>query len=531
MQRPVDRRRRLLLARGVAAVPLPVLVGSAAAAAQARVAPPVAIPARSVYVGTNVAGLAYYGSNFPFADLMKTSGGWGSSDKAPFAATAADGTPAALRPGQTAGTPVAWDHARHPAGRYTVLWNGEGTISFPHSRIRIVERQPHRIVLEPTDLGVQLWIGIDATNPADPIRDVRFLLPGTEATAATQPFNPTYLERIAPFSMLRFMDWGATNGSPVVEWADRAPPNAVAYTGRTGVPIEAMIDLANTLRVDPWFCIPHRASDDYVRQFARLVHDRLDPALRPHVEYSNEVWNGGFEQTRWALAQSEARGLPRPAGLPSVFYARRAVEMFRIVQSVFGRDDAKRVVRVLAGQAAWTQFLESALATIDPAKDVDAIAIAPYFGAESAGDVRNVEATLKLSADAVVDQMLANVRGPVKAWMAAHAALAARHRVTLLGYEAGPTDTAWSFPADKQDAVLALFKSAHAHPRMLDVVLEYLEQWKTAGGGTLNQYVDVSGWSKWGLWGALEATAQDPATSPKYQGLLGFIARNPRPPR
>ncbi len=504
--------------------------GGKSASGTLTVRGPTPIPVRSQSVGTNVAGLAYYGSNFPFSDLMKTSGGWGSNDGTPFAATAADGTPAALKPGQVAGTPVAWDYSRYPAGRYTVLWDGEGTISFPHSRVNIVERTANRIVLVPTDTTSQMWIGIDATNPANPIRNVRFLLPGTEATAAAQRFNPDYLQKLAPFSMLRFMDWGATNGSSVVEWADRAKPDAAAFTGSNGVPIEAMIDLANTLHVDPWFCIPHKASDDYVRQFAKLVHDRLDPTLRPRVEYSNEVWNTGFSQNGWASQQSDAQGLSRPWGMPSQFYAKRSVQIFKIMQAVYGSADAHRLVRVLAGQAAWTQFLKDALAYADTAANVDVLAVAPYFQADAAGNTANVDSTLRLTSDQVVDQMFASVRGQVKSWMSANGALAAQNRLKLEAYESGPTDTAWAFPADKQDAVLALFKSANYNPRMKDLYVEYYAQWKAAGGDTMNQYVDVNAWSKWGLWGALESTYQDVATSPKYQGLLAVIAADPFAP-
>ena len=45
----------------------------------------------------------------------------------------------------------------------------------------------------------------------------------------------------------------------------------------------------------------------------------------------------------------------------------------------------------------------------------------------------------------------------------------------------------------------------------------------------MNQYNDIGGWSKWGLWGSLQSVTQDPATSPKYQGLMGFIASHPAP--
>ena len=43
----------------------------------------------------------------------------------------------------------------------------------------------------------------------------------------------------------------------------------------------------------------------------------------------------------------------------------------------------------------------------------------------------------------------------------------------------------------------------------------------------MNQYSDIGSWSKWGFWGALQNVTDDVAASPKYQGLMGFIAANP----
>ena len=100
-----------------------------------------------------------------------------------------------------------------------------------------------------------------------------------------------------------------TNGSTVVR-VGRPPARRRRHLReRDGVPIEVMINLANTLHGDPWFCIPHQATDDYVRQFAALLRARLDPTLRPHIEYSNEVWNTSFAQTQWAIAESQRLGL------------------------------------------------------------------------------------------------------------------------------------------------------------------------------------------------------------------------------
>jgi hypothetical protein len=481
----------------------------------------------------NLSGIAYYSSEFPFADLMKSGGGWSSREDngtwgKPFPSLTADGYPAALAPGQHALNAVAWEGSRFAPGRYVVLWDGDGAISFPLSNVKVVESAANRIAIDVVDTSGSLWVAIDRTSASNPVRNLRFLWPGTEATYSSQPFNPVFLAKVAPFSLLRFMDWGATNVTQVVEWAERAHVADITYATPAGVPIEVMIDLANTLHVDPWFCIPHRASDDYVRQFATLVRDRLDPALHPHIEYSNEVWNTGFGQTQWAIARSQALGLDVPFGQPASFYAKRSVEVFKIVQDVWGADRG-RIVRVIAGQAVWDNFLTHALAYGDTAANADVMAIAPYFNAPAAGDPAQVAATLTLSSDQIVDQMLANIRGDIKSSMIANAALAAKYKLKLKAYESGAGDSSSYFPADKIDAMTALFTAAHNNPRMRGVYAEYYSQWVAAGGDTMNQYSDVGNWSKWGLWGSLQYVTQDPATSPKYQGLLDAIAAHPTP--
>ena len=490
-----------------------------------------ALPVRSQYVGTNLSGIAYYSSQFPFADMMKSGMGWTSRDdsgtwRAAFPSMTADGYPAALAPGQHALSAVAWGGSNFQVGRYVVLWDGDGSISFPLSNVKIAETGANRIAIDVTDTTGSLWVGIDRTSASNPVHNVRFLWPGTEATYATQPFNPQYLSRIAPFSLLRFMDWGATNGSPVVEWADRSHVGDLTYAGAAGVPIEVMIDLANTLHVDPWFCIPHQASDDYVRQFATLLHARLDPGLHPNIEYSNEVWNTGFAQTTWANARSQTLGLDSPHGQPAIFYATRAVQMFKIMQGVYGADSG-RLLRVLAGQAAWDNFLSAMLAYKDTAANADIMAVAPYFNAAAADDASQVATTLGLTSDKIVDQMLASVRRGIKSRMTSNAALAKKYSLKMKAYEGGPGDSTYYFPADKQDVMTKLFVAANNNPRMRDLYLEYYDQWVAAGGDTMNQYSDIGNWSKWGLWGSLQSTMQDPATSPKYQGLLAFIAAHP----
>ena len=52
--------------------------------------------------------------------------------------------------------------------------------------------------------------------------------------------------------------------------------------------------------------------------------------------------------------------------------------MFKIMQGVYGADSG-RLVRVLAGQAAWDNFLSAMLAYKDTAANADVMAVAPYY--------------------------------------------------------------------------------------------------------------------------------------------------------
>ena len=144
---------------------------------------------RSRFVGTNLAGIAYYSAQFPFADMMKSGMGWVSREDngtrdAPFPKVTADGYPAALKPGQHAVSAVAWNDTHYPAGRYVVLWEGEGAISFPMSSVTVAETSANRIAIDVADTSGQLWVSIDSTNEANPVRNLRFLWPGSGSNSS-----------------------------------------------------------------------------------------------------------------------------------------------------------------------------------------------------------------------------------------------------------------------------------------------------------------------------------------------------------
>ena len=194
-------------------------------------------------------------------------------------------------------------------------------------------------------------------------------------------FNPDWLALIDGFDVLRFMDWMHTNDATLAHWADR-PEVGDATWREHGVPVEIMIRLAEELGAEPWFNIPHLADDDFVRNFAELVHTELDPELRAWVEFSNEVWNWQFDQAHWADEQGKALWRRNPSWIQ--FYAGRATEVVDIWSEVYGTE-AEEWCRSpptgwmgLEQEISTPEWAQRARRTA-PGKHFDAYAITGYF--------------------------------------------------------------------------------------------------------------------------------------------------------
>ncbi len=479
-------------------------------------------------VGINLTAVVSYTTAWPFVDAFKMTNPWysqrrgvGFNQGGPIQLTPA-GWVAALSPDQTVDTVVFnGNHERYPAGQYVLLYDGEGEIEFLLNSATVVSQQPGRIVANVVPKRSGIWIQLRQVNPQDPIRNLRLILPGFEQTYAEQVFHPLFLERLRPFApALRFMNWMRTNHSEQENWADRPTPDQPTQASSRGVSLEYMIALANRLQANPWFTLPHKASDDYVRQFAQMVRDRLDPSLKVYVEYSNEVWNDIFAQSGYAQEQGLAMGLStnNPMQARLRFYSQRSVEIFKIWESVFGGTD--RLVRVLAGQSAnpWTgrQILEWQQAY----KQADAYAIAPYFGRRLTRDLEASE-QLRIPIDAALDRLDAEV-SELGQTLQENYSWVRDLGLELIAYEGGQHLVSNRF-GDQEPQMRERYAQINRHPRMRQIYRKYLQQWQQGGGGLFCHFVDVDWPSRHGFWGALEYQNQDVQTAPKYLGLLDFI--------
>lgn len=516
-------------------------------------------------LGTNLDGVLDWSSSYNFVDAMKQSrewitqnpgaGIWDTGDEACLDLDAYGNlrslAPVLANPGCSAPnyTAVATlfffgDFAGHyPSGQYLVTWEGTASISYDFAATRNAALSaPGRDVLD-VDANDGGWmLRFDAIDANDPPRNLHVWMPGwDERTGPSQRFHPDFLAHVARYRALRFMDWMQTNNSGQQEFADRPLPESIRWTLDGGVPAEIVVELANRLEADPWFNMPHRASDDYVARFAALVHRYLGAHRRVYVEYSNEVWNGMFSQSGYAEAMGTAAygNVGAPFERLLNWHGQRTAEVCDLWKAAWGAD-AGRITCVLGAQGAnaWTQAqaadcpLWTAGAPCS-GHGIEAVAIAPYFGGYL-GDPATQGTVAGWSLDTLFAE-LANggelPGGPAGGALVepreaidAHRVAAQARGLRLLAYEGGQHLVGY-YGAENNDALTALLTGANRDPRMGGMYASYLADWRDHGGELFMHFSASGTYSKWGSWGAAEYIDGTPA--PKHQALLDFIAANP----
>ncbi len=483
-------------------------------------------------LGANIGGVKDWSTEWAFVDTFKMSRTWISQQTGlgwglgPTLNLDSNGWVTSLCGNCSADALLLWGGTKSGSvGVYVVLYEGEGTIQPVWATV--TSSVPGRIVFNynPSKPTTGVILKITATNPSNYIRNIRVIRPGFEATYQTQPFHPLFLQSLRNFKVIRFMDWQETNNSSLVNWVNRTTINTSTQTAHSGVALEYQIALANELNTDAWFTIPHLASDDFVRQFAQMVKDRLNPNLKAYVEYSNEVWNGQFKQATYSQQQGLALGLSTNAFEARLrYYSKRSVEVFKIWEQVFG--STQRLVRVLSTQAANSWSTTTVLDWKDAKLKTDAVAIAPYFcGGAGSGDV---SATLAMTVDQLLDHCAKEITTTTKGWMEAQQAVISARGLPMIAYEGGQ-HLVGVVGNENNLALTDLFIAANRHPRMKDLYTTYLNQWKTAGGKMFVNFSSTCDPSKWGSWCLLEYQNQDPNTAPKHRAVMDFITANPTP--
>ena len=498
-----------------------LIAGLALAVPRAEGASPRPHPA----LGINLSGPADWNTELPFVDVFRLSRqwisqkrgeGWGQGPKLDLDER---GWVKRLEAGCFAETPLCTiDGGHYPSGQWMVLWEGDGKIEL--SKGKVVSSAPGKLLADIDAKGGAIFLRLRETKPENPVRNIRVIMPGfTVEEVAKNPWHPNFLARWRGVACLRFMDFQETNGSKQRQWSDRARTEDATFT-RNGIPAELLFDLANRLETDAWICLPHEADDDYVREFAKLAKAKLDPKRKIYVEYSNEVWNGQFKQSKYAGEQGVKLGLAdKPWEAAWRYTAKRSLEIFRIWEEVFGGRE--RLVRVLPSQAANSYVAKQIIGWKDAAQHADALAIAPYISMNIPKDGRKFSAaqTATWTVDQFLDYAETNALPESIRWMQENQKVADQYGLKLVCYEAGQHFVGVG-GAENDPALTKLLHAANAHPRMREIYRKYYAAWEANGGDLLCHFSSVGQWSKWGSWGLLQFADDDARQSPKFTATM-----------
>lgn len=337
-----------------------------------------------------------------------------------------------------------WDVPPPPTGNFHVLYEGEGKLEYSHaaSYIESCGTGCDLVKIEtPEDANDFIArISITATTHGNHLRNIRVIWPGglcngdvftyyASADRCTGTyksfvelkdqiiFHPDYLNDLKQYKAIRFMNFQRSNETTEAGnvgqqtrwterrlpsysvWSDSIPVNAGSPFPKKGVPIEVMVELLNALGTDGWFSIPFTANDEYVRAFARLVKQTLTKGQKIYLEYGNEAWN-----TAWPFSLGanwlQAKGTQFWPNTGTDFdrrlnwFAKRTTEVCKLWKTEWD-GEADRVECVMGGWAAVKDVTDKRILNCFLWKDdarnpdkgdtcgsqVDAVAIAPYFGA------------------------------------------------------------------------------------------------------------------------------------------------------
>lgn len=403
-------------------------------------------------IGMNLEWNRYEKPRVAFANAMKSARIWqnaittcGTSTSTFSGTVTATGYPTAISgdcifTGLFSGAHAdgAW-----PLGTYTLEWTGSATMVVGGAAGTLSgggTTSPATFVVDSTTGG--FWVGISAMTSQ--VSDMRIYPPGgvcddnpaqlcstadcpsgvcpeattcsgtctalKDTTAGT--FHPLWLSRLGQYHTLRFMNWLHINHSQVVNYSEWKPEGWYTYeyahmSGVVGnVPLATIADLCNEVNAACYVNIPVQATDAHMTSFAEFFRDNVNSWLPVYLEFSNEVWNTGFQQHDDAAAAAlAADGAsysgstcggtdPQKATCANNWHAKRTYEMCDLAQTAFdATGQGSQLVCVLGSVVRQTgtefaekvdcaQWTDSPSGNCYTGSDIDAVAVNVYLGGE-----------------------------------------------------------------------------------------------------------------------------------------------------
>jgi hypothetical protein len=393
--------------------------------------------------------------------------------------------------------------------------------------------------------------------------------------------------------------WYLINGPTPTgnSWSNRTLPSNFGWGSRQGAPYEVCFQLANELGVDPWIVFPMGCDSSHFTGMAALAKNGTGSGLASftgvpstatiYCEFSNEVWNGAFQQFHYV-------GIVGPALWPSSsvyqgqeFYGTQVAKMGQAFQAEYGSAYGTQVKTIMGMQTDGGNgysFMNTAMNAPDwvaqgnpaPYTLVHGLCMFAYFTAANDGsNLSSADSANILSFPTQAAQLneffslmytnvghtssgggytyssiasggiLAGMIGPLASVIAQiRASTYSYKNIPIHGYETGDS---WNNYTGSQASFMTFLYAAHRDPRSQYIYYDpgnvmygtygyasangqtgFLPAMINAGLVDFNHFNSVTTLTVSGCWGALESVMQpvSPLTSapPKYQGLANWAA-------
>jgi hypothetical protein len=305
---------------------------------------------------------------------------------------------------------------------------------------------------------------------------------------ANGTFDPDYVRDMRPFGVVRYMEIARINGSRIRTVSDMEDQDDWQGVAGDGIPVSEIARHARRLGVQPWVCVPHMANDALVRHMARRLR-----GLRPIVEYSNELANTQFEQSRWAAAQIG----PYSGSTQQREYALRyASERTRRIAQIWREIDPE--VTIVYTDAPTRALMRQSRA--------DVLGTAGYLGIESGWSMYSYVRGYS------VDQLLNWLRGPAtdRLIVKVRDSWRGKRRWPLYLYEAGQ---------HVRGDVVASSIAAQRDPGMEAVYRRMLRRLDGIGVSLFMHYTGARKYEGFSTFGMIEYTGQPKTETPKWRAL------------
>lgn len=243
-----------------------------------------------------------------------------------------------------------------PAGEYVFTYDGDvDTLTLNGTGISVTHTEPGRMEFT-SDGSATIYLEMSGTIN-QPLHNFMICEDKYEGDWETGDYwYPETLKELKHFKCIEFEAWLICPGwpsanTPYPTWDQRRAPDYYCYHNQPiwssadaftagkdfrHMPYELQADLINKLEVDIWITIPYWASDDYVVNLARFMHEHLHKDAGIYIEYGGEPFFDGdvASPVSYGGEYMFDQGVAAAYANPQIdFYALRAEQVFSLFKA------------------------------------------------------------------------------------------------------------------------------------------------------------------------------------------------------